>query len=136
MKKIGKSGMVSTYLGVNASIEGTIDFKDTIRLDGNVKGNVVSAEGTVVIGEKANIDANIEVGVAIIKGRVNGSVKARERIEITPPARITGDIQAPVISINSGVVFNGNCCIEKNKLLSENLPVSTNARINSTAKKL
>lgn len=136
MKKIGKSGMVSTYLGVNARIEGTIDFKDTIRLDGNVKGNVISAKGTVVIGENATIDANIEVGVAIIKGKVNGSVKARNRIEITPPARITGNIQAPVISINSGVVFNGNSFMGKNKLLSENPDGSTNARINCTAKKL
>jgi len=116
MKKIGKSGMVSTYLGVNASVEGTIDFKDTIRLDGNVKGKVISVKGTVVIGENATIDASIEVDVAIIKGKINGSVKARKRIEITPPARITGNIQAPVISIVSGVVFNGNCFMEKKKL--------------------
>ena len=120
MKKTDKSGKVSTYLGINASIEGTIDFSDTIRLDGNVKGRIISAVGTVIIGEKAIINADIEVDVAIVKGEINGSLEARDRIEISPPARITGDIQAPVISIETGVIFNGKCSMKGNKLLSGN----------------
>ena len=120
MKKIDKRGKVSTYLGINASIEGTIDFSDTIRLDGNVKGRIISSGGTVIIGEKAIINADIEVDVAIVKGEINGSLEARDRIEISPPARITGDIHAPVILIETGVVFNGNCSMNANKLLSEN----------------
>ncbi|MCD6224982.1 MAG: polymer-forming cytoskeletal protein [Deltaproteobacteria bacterium] len=120
MKKTEKSGKVSTYLGINASIEGIIDFSDTIRLDGNVKGRIISAAGTVIIGEKAIINADIEVDVAIVKGEINGSLEARDRIEISPPARITGDIQAPVILIETGVIFNGNCSMKGNKLLSGN----------------
>ncbi len=120
MKKNNKCGKVSTYIGVNASIEGTIDFSDTIRLDGNVKGRITSADGTVIIGEKAIINADIEVDVAIIKGEVNGSLEARDRIEISPPARIAGDIHAPVILIETGVVFNGHCSMNESKLLSEN----------------
>jgi cytoskeletal protein CcmA (bactofilin family) len=53
------------------------------------------------------------VGTAVIKGTVNGHIQAAERIEIHPPAKITGDIQAPVVSIETGVVFNGNCSMVK-----------------------
>jgi len=42
-------------------------------------------------------------------GEVNGTIHAKEKIEVYSPGCITGDIQAPVILIESGVIFNGNC---------------------------
>jgi cytoskeletal protein CcmA (bactofilin family) len=49
------------------------------------------------------------VAVAIVKGEVNGGIQASQRIEAYPPARIIGDIQAPVVAIESGVTFEGKC---------------------------
>ena len=109
MKKDDKIDAVSTFLGHDAGVEGTIEFKGAIRLDGKVKGKIVSNGGTVIIGDKAVIEAEISVDTVIIKGVVNGSIEATRHIEAYPPARITGDIRAPKININSGVVFNGSC---------------------------
>ena len=111
-KKEKKIDAVSTFLGHDAVFDGTIDFKGTIRLDGKVKGKVVSDDGTVIIGEKAIVEAEIAVAAVIIKGSVTGKIQARDRIEAYPPARISGELQAPVISIDSGVVFNGSCSME------------------------
>jgi cytoskeletal protein CcmA (bactofilin family) len=36
-------------------------------------------------------------------------VEAGQRIEIFAPAQVIGDISAPTVTIDSGVVFNGNC---------------------------
>jgi cytoskeletal protein CcmA (bactofilin family) len=113
MKKKERTDHISTLLGVGTAIEGTLTFKDTIRLDGSVNGKIISEKGTVIIGERAVVDARIHVGSAIIKGTVNGHIQAAERIEVLPPAKIAGDIQAPAISIESGVVFNGNCSMGK-----------------------
>lgn len=104
---------ISTLLGIGTTFEGTLTFKDTIRLDGMVNGKIFSEKGTVIIGERAMVEAQIRVGNAIIKGTVNGHIQAAERIEIHPPAIITGDIQAPIVSIATGVVFNGNCNMVK-----------------------
>ena len=112
MKKEKKANSITTFLGSGTSIEGTIEFQDTIRLDGNVKGKICSNNGTVIIGEKAVINAEIIVDVAIIMGEVNGTIDARERIEVHPPGRVVGDIQAPAVLIQSGVVFNGNCSMK------------------------
>ncbi|MBW2217932.1 MAG: polymer-forming cytoskeletal protein, partial [Deltaproteobacteria bacterium] len=57
--------------------------------------------------------------VAIIMGRVNGVVKADNRIEISPPGCVEGDIQAPVISIDAGVKFNGNCAMTTKTMSSK-----------------
>jgi cytoskeletal protein CcmA (bactofilin family) len=109
MKKKERADHISTLLGVGTTIEGALAFKDTIRLDGAVNGKIFSEKGTVIIGERAVVEAQIRVGTAIVKGTVNGHIQASERIEVYPPAKITGDIQAPVVSIETGVLFNGNC---------------------------
>ena len=105
-------------MGSDGIIEGTIEFKKTIRLDGNVKGKIISNSGTVIIGEKAVVEADINVDVVIIMGSVNGTIDARERIEVYPPGRIVGDIQAPTVLIESGVVFNGTCAMKMKKVSS------------------
>jgi cytoskeletal protein CcmA (bactofilin family) len=112
MGKSKKADSITTFIGPDASFEGRIEFKGTIRLDGNIKGNIFSNSGTVIIGEKAVIDADINVDIAIIMGKVNGTIDARDRIEIYPPGSIEGDIHAPVISIDAGVRFNGNCAMK------------------------
>ena len=111
-KKAKKPDSISTFLGPDASVEGTLAFQGTIRLDGRVKGNINSNGGTVIIGEKAFVEAKIRVGIAIIMGQVTGTIEAADRIEIYPPGRVVGDIQAPVIAIEEGGIFNGNCIMK------------------------
>ena len=117
--KSQKSDAITTFLGADAQIEGAIDFKGTIRLDGRVKGKISSIDGTVVVGEMAVIDADIDVDTAIIKGKVNGTINARNKIEVFPPGSVEGDIYAPTIAIDAGVRFNGNCAMEKKTITSD-----------------
>ena len=109
MKAESKTDAIMTFVGQESTIEGSISFDGTIRIDGGITGKVISKEGVVIIGEKALIKADIDVGTAIIKGNVQGTVKASNRIELYPPGSVEGDIQSPVISIEAGVKLNGNC---------------------------
>ena len=109
MRKEKNSESISTLLGAGTSVEGTLEFRDTIRLDGQVRGKIISPSGTLIIGEKALVEAEVSVGTAIIKGTVNGRVEAHDSVEIYAPASINGDVVTPSISIDAGVVFNGQC---------------------------
>jgi cytoskeletal protein CcmA (bactofilin family) len=111
MRKEKNSETISTLLGAGTSVEGTLEFRDTIRLDGQVRGKIISPSGTLIIGEKALVEAEVSVGTAIIKGTVNGRVEAHDRVEIYAPASINGDVVTPSISIDAGVVFNGQCAM-------------------------
>ncbi len=117
--KAKKTDSITTFLGADAHIEGTINFKGIIRLDGKVKGKISSIEGTVVVGEKAVIDADIDVDTAIIKGQVNGTINARNKIEVLPPGSVKGDLHAPIIAIDAGVRFNGHCEMERKTITSD-----------------
>jgi cytoskeletal protein CcmA (bactofilin family) len=107
-----KTASISTFIEYGVVIEGTIHFQDTIRIDGKLKGKITAEGGTVIVGEKGVMDAQIMADVVIIMGEVNGTIVAKERLEIYPPGRVLGDIQAPVVSIEAGVVFNGNCSMK------------------------
>ncbi len=113
MRKDRKNNRISTFVGADASFEGNIEFAGTIRVDGRVKGTVTSKDGTVIVGEKAVVEADMVVGAAVIMGRLDGTIDAVERIEVFPPGIVSGDIQAPVISIEPGAVFNGTCIMKK-----------------------
>lgn len=137
MKKERKTDRISTFIGADASIDGTIEFKGTIRVDGQVKGKMVSSGGTVVVGEKAAIDAELHVNVAVVMGEVKGRIEAKERIEVYPPGRVLGDIQSPVIAIEPGGVFNGSCVMKAaaasagaTSVLSKQAPVDSEPNSN------
>ena len=113
MKRKDTTDQISTLLGMGTAIEGILNFNDTIRLDGKVVGKIFSEKGTLIVGERAVIEAEINVATAIVNGTVNGHITATQRIDILAPAKITGDIQAPVVSIETGVAFNGKCSMTK-----------------------
>ena len=136
MKKEKNTDRISTFIGADACIDGTIEFKGTIRVDGQVKGKMVSSGGTVIVGEKAAVDAELQVNVIVVMGEVNGKIKAKERIEVYPPGRVGGDIQSPVVSIEPGGIFNGSCIMKapgesagKSSLLPKNQPPSSEPEI-------
>lgn len=126
MKKEKKINSISTFLGSDARVKGTIEFQGTIRVDGRVEGKIRSKDGTLIVAENAVVNADIIAGAVIVMGEVNGSVDAKERIEVYPPGRLGGDVQAMVISIKPGGIFNGNCAMKVQTTPLKKAPVPSN----------
>ena len=110
MKKSKKG--VQTFLGPETTLEGKLAFEGTVRLDGHFTGSIESQEGVMIVGEKAVINADISVHTAKVSGEVSGNIQATNRIELHPPSRVFGDLCAPVVVIDAGVVFHGNCSMK------------------------
>ncbi|MEA3415935.1 MAG: polymer-forming cytoskeletal protein [Thermodesulfobacteriota bacterium] len=125
-----KVDSINTFLGFDTDIEGKIEFRGTIRIDGKVKGKICSNGGTVIVAEKAVVDSEIVVDKAIIMGEIKGSIKANNRIEIYPPGRVIGDIQTNVILIEAGAVFKGKCSM-KNRGFSSEKPIDSTKKLNN-----
>jgi len=135
MKKDKKIDSISTFLGSDASFEGTIEFQGTIRVDGRVKGKICSQGGTLIVGEKAVVDADITAGAVVVMGELNGTIDAKERIEVYPPGRLGGNVQATVISIEPGGIFNGHCAMKAHTSSAKKTPVPSKISSISTASK-
>lgn len=105
---------MKAILDRGSEFEGKLRFEGTVRINGKFRGEIHS-EGTLIIGDQAAIDGDIEVDTAIISGELRGNVKARSRVELHAPAKLFGNLQSPVLVIQEGVVFDGNCQMTKEK---------------------
>ena len=93
-------------LGEGAEFEGKLTFAGTVRIDAKFKGSIFTND-VLVVGEHAKIDADITCGTVVVYGEVNGNIKAKTAVELHHPARLRGNVESPSLSIDKGVVFQG-----------------------------
>lgn len=98
---------VSGVLDHGCEFEGKLCFQGTVRIGGSFRGEIFTPD-TLVISEGARVNGQIEAGVVIISGEVNGTVRAKHRVEIHRPAIFRGDILTPSLSVDDGVIFEGS----------------------------
>ena len=102
---------ITALLGRGTRFEGKLHFEGRVRIDGAFRGQIMS-DDILIIGEGADVDADIRVGTAIIKGgRVQGTVRAAQAIELYVPAAVQGTLHAPEVFMDKGVQFSGSCTI-------------------------
>ena len=117
-KKTGKPGGatadLSAFIDEGSQIEGKYTFSGTVMLNGKFSGEIESRD-TLIIGEKGVVNATIRAGAVVVSGEVVGNVLASERVELRGSARVFGDVEAPVIVVEEGVLFEGHCRMTKAK---------------------
>jgi cytoskeletal protein CcmA (bactofilin family) len=101
---------IDSLIGAGTVVEGNIAFTGGLRVDGRVKGSVVTADdqpSTLVLSEKAQIEGEIRVSHAVINGTVIGPVFGSEYIELQPKSNVTGDVHYRTLEIQLGAVVQG-----------------------------
>ncbi len=109
-----RKDQINAFLGKDTEFEGKLSFNGAVRIDGRLKGEIFT-EGTLIVGESAVIASNIHVSHIIVSGEIRGNIVASDRIEIHAPGKVFGNIQAPTVIIDEGVVFEGNCSMHPTK---------------------
>jgi cytoskeletal protein CcmA (bactofilin family) len=110
-----KPADLSAFIDEGSEIEGKYTFSGTLMLNGKLSGEIVTQD-TLIIGEKGIVNAIVRAGTVIISGEVVGNVNATERVELRGTARVFGDVEAPVVVVEEGVLFEGHCRMSKGKL--------------------
>ena len=110
----------ATVLGANSCFRGRLDLQGRAQIDGTVEGDIV-VEGELIIGPTGVVKANIIATRAIISGRLTGDIRCEERLELRSGAYLTGDMAAPQVVMEDGVVFDGRCWMER-EVVDEGLP--------------
>lgn len=105
---------VVTFLGKETSFEGKLAFHGTIRIDGRFKGEITRG-GNLIIGEEGIVEADIHVSYIIVRGEVHGNITSDQRVDIRAPGKVFGDIQAPTVVIDEGVIFEGKTSMYRAK---------------------
>jgi cytoskeletal protein CcmA (bactofilin family) len=101
-------GDVVAFLGRGTEFSGKLILNGSIRIEGVFKGEIVGG-GILTIGEGARIEAAITVGHIVIHGDVEGNLEAKERLEICSTGKVKGNIRTPILVIQEGALFIGDC---------------------------
>jgi cytoskeletal protein CcmA (bactofilin family) len=102
------SSDLTAFIDEGSEIEGKYTFSGTVMLNGKFSGEINSSD-SLIIGEKGVVNATVRAGVVLINGEVIGNVFATERVELRGTARVYGDVEAPVVVVEEGVLFEGHC---------------------------
>jgi cytoskeletal protein CcmA (bactofilin family) len=112
---MGKEDLaVNTIIGKGATFDGLLEISGGLRVDGAVKGKIVSAD-VVLIGPSGMVDADIEAKETIIGGTVKGNVKAPDKIELQAKSQVEGDIITYSLVVEQGATIHGNCKMRKDQ---------------------
>jgi cytoskeletal protein CcmA (bactofilin family) len=109
---------LTAFIDEGSEMEGRYTFRGTVMLNGRFKGEI-SSEDTLIIGERGVVQADVRAGRVQVSGEVTGNLRATERIDLKRTARVYGDVEAPVVVVEEGVVFEGHCRMAKPSPLGE-----------------
>jgi len=97
----------NTVIGKDTVINGTINSKDVIRIDGKVEGNIIN-QNDVYIGESGNVSAEIKAKNIIVAGAFEGTIEASGRLEIKRTGKAVGSFIANAFVVEDGSTLSGN----------------------------
>jgi len=108
---------IDSLIGSSTTIQGDVHFKGGLRIDGNVKGNVLAEAGetsVLVVSESAKVEGDVRVAHLVVNGEIRGNVYSAELLELQPKARITGDVNYKALEMHSGALVSGKLTHEQN----------------------
>ena len=101
---------IDSLIGISTKIEGNVRFQGGLRIDGQVKGNVVAEgdeAGMLVISEHAKVEGEVRAAHLVVNGEIIGPVYSSELLELQPRARITGDVYYKALEMHGGALVEG-----------------------------
>ena len=100
-----------TVIGPEAYFHGVITVRGSLRIEGEVEGNVHEAN-EVTVGTDGRIQGDVCAQVVTVSGTVEGSIVAHKQLEIKEGGKVTGNIRTGKLLIEEGAVFEGNCVMK------------------------
>lgn len=103
-----KEEIEEKILDVDASMQGTIAFKDPVnlRINGSFEGKL-DTRGNLTIGENAKVRATIHGDRIVVAGKVKGDITATQSLSLVAPAIVEGSIATPRLSVAEGAILEG-----------------------------
>lgn len=101
------SGELSTIIGADAALNGRLETKASLRVDGKVTGELISSE-VVTIGQGGIVEGDVAARDIVVGGKIMGKLNATGKVVLESTAALTGDLKTARLVVEEGATFNGN----------------------------
>lgn len=117
----GTNPASKNVLNNDVELKGTLKFSGELTFDGKLDGDI-NSEGVLNLGDNAVVKGTIEVGSVVVRGKINGNIIAKDKIDIKAKTELFGDIKSAKLVIEEGVTFVGKSEVNPNKVAPSGPP--------------
>jgi cytoskeletal protein CcmA (bactofilin family) len=94
-------------------IKGEVTGSEDLFVDGHVEGKLnLSSNASLTVGPNGEVKADIFAREVIVRGRVDGKIVGRDKIQLWSTGNVAGDLQTERLVIEDGAVLRGRVEIE------------------------
>jgi cytoskeletal protein CcmA (bactofilin family) len=98
----------ASLISAGTTLKGDINSNADLRIDGTLIGNINST-AKVIIGANGIVEGDLQGHQADILGKVSGSLKVKELLQLKGSSVVNGNIQAGKLQVEPTATFNGEC---------------------------
>ena len=95
------------WIGKAVRVEGKVISEEDLTIDGDVEGSIELGDHSLTIGQAATIRADLVAKTVTISGKVNGNVRAVDKVELRATGSVDGNITAPRFVMAEGATVMG-----------------------------
>jgi cytoskeletal protein CcmA (bactofilin family) len=114
----GNTSLLNSIIGEGTRFKGEFDLSGLLRIDGDFNGTI-RTKGKILIGLNGRAECNIYAETIVVGGIVKGNLFSTEKVVILSTGMMIGNINAPRLIIEEGVVLNGSFKITGRKIQAD-----------------
>ncbi|MGB8457227.1 MAG: polymer-forming cytoskeletal protein [Candidatus Acidiferrum sp.] len=108
------SSKASACISQGIKIKGEVTGSEDLFVDGQVEGKLSLTNGSLTIGPNGNVKADVTAREVIVRGKVEGKVSGRDKVQLWSTGQVTGEVQTDRLAIEDGALLRGR--VEAGKL--------------------
>jgi cytoskeletal protein CcmA (bactofilin family) len=101
------SGRAAACISQGIRIKGEITGSEDLFVDGPVEGKLQIANGSLTVGPNGSVKADVTAREVIVRGRVEGKIAGRDRVQVWSTGHVTGEVQTQRLAIEDGAFLRG-----------------------------
>ena len=94
-------------LGQGDSLEGKLTYSGSVNIQGRAEGEL-RISGNIDVATGGTVKAYLEAANVTVRGEVEGTVSARDKLTLGKSGRINGDVTVKRLQIEDGATLNGH----------------------------
>jgi cytoskeletal protein CcmA (bactofilin family) len=103
----------AAWLGSGLTLKGELSGAEDVHIDCKLDGPVSLGGNRLTIGPSGKISGEVVAREVVIEGKVNGEIRAHDRVEIHKEGSFIGDLVTSRISIQEGAYLKGAIEIDR-----------------------
>ena len=101
---------LNSLIGEGSVFDGKFYINGSLQVDGRFEGEI-KTEDQLIVGRTGKVKTDIVAKRVIVGGTVIGNIDAEEEVTLLSTGRILGNIKAPKVNIEEGVIIEGEVSI-------------------------